>query len=33
MSPGGLVLIALGVLIVCQVAGGDAINRLNLFGA
>jgi hypothetical protein len=32
MNPSGVVLMALAVLVGCQVFGGDAIGRLNLTG-
>lgn len=33
MNAGGVALIALGVLVVCQVIAGNAIERLNLLPA
>jgi hypothetical protein len=32
MRGGGLVLVIAGVLVLCQVLGGDALNRLGLTG-
>lgn len=30
MNPGGVVLVIAGVWVLCQVLGGDALNRLGL---
>lgn len=32
MNKGGLVLVIAGVWVLCQVLGGDALNRLNIIG-
>lgn len=32
MNPGGLVLVIAGVLVLTQVLGGDALNRLGIIG-
>lgn len=33
MSPGGLLLVLVGVWVGCQVLGGDALGRLKITGA
>ena len=30
MNPAGLILVAVGVLIICQVTGGQALQRLRV---
>lgn len=32
MNPGGIVLALAGVLVLCQVLGGDALKRLGVVG-
>ena len=32
MNPAGIVLILAGVLVACQVFGGEALERLNITG-
>jgi hypothetical protein len=32
MNPGGVVLAIVGVWVLCQVLGGDALNRLGITG-
>lgn len=32
MNAGGVVLVLAGVLVLCQVLGGDALNRLGITG-